>query len=100
MIIIINIIIIIIIIIVIIIINVIYNLHTCITFKVKTVARQEMFESAQTLVKTVTDNKNDPQQPEHSRQRVDDLVRICNRTRATLRPSDPLDLSFTVIIIT
>ena len=98
MIIIINIIIIIIIIIVIIIINVIYNLH--ITFKVKTVARQEMFESAQTLVKTVTDNKNDPQQPEHSRQRVDDLVRICNRTRATLRPSDPLDLSFTVIIIT
>lgn len=65
-------------------------------FQVKTVARTHHFETAEVLVRQVTDEKQRPEQPEGARPSHDGLLKMCNRTRKEMRPKDPQTLDFEV----
>ncbi|XP_060565555.1 uncharacterized protein LOC132724636 [Ruditapes philippinarum] len=57
--------------------------------EVKAVAKQQLFESANVLVREVTNKLQDAEEPESSRPSHDALLKMCNRTRQGLRPKEP-----------
>ncbi|KAL3832497.1 hypothetical protein ACJMK2_024136 [Sinanodonta woodiana] len=65
----------------------------------KTLAFGDMFVSAPATVDYILHAYADPWKPEHSRPVSSKTVRICNRARQTMRPSDSHDLSFEVISV-
>lgn len=65
-------------------------------FQVKAIAKSQVFESAQVLVRQVTDDHLKPEQPEGARPSHEGLLKMCNRARKQLRPQDPENLDFEV----
>lgn len=62
----------------------------------KTVGKQQIFESANVLVGEVTRRHQHPDQPEAARPSQEALLKMCNRSRKCLRPEEPKGLDFEV----
>ena len=55
-------------------------------FQIKGVSWSQVFESADMIFNGVTDEIQGPEQPEGAHSSHETLLRICNRTRKSLRP--------------
>ncbi|KAG1675535.1 hypothetical protein GQR58_014656 [Nymphon striatum] len=62
--------------------------------EIKSVANLELYESAESIVKKVTDRYNNADAPSPSRPHMDTLIRITNRKRESTRPKTPEDINF------
>lgn len=68
-----------------------------ISLQAKTNGKQNVFETANNLVRNATDEHLRAEQPAGARVSEQKLIRVVNRARATTRPKDPEDLTFEVI---
>ena len=66
------------------------------SFQLKVVAKEQPFESANVIVKQVTDTRLLADQPEGARTSHDALLKLCNRTPKEWRPKDPAQLDLQV----
>ncbi|KAG1654729.1 hypothetical protein GQR58_024829 [Nymphon striatum] len=60
--------------------------------EIKSAANQELYDSAESIVKKVTDRYNDADAPSPSRPHME--IRITNRKRESARPKTPEDIKF------
>lgn len=75
--------------------------HILLIFQGKTIGKQKLFDTANNIIRDVTNEHVTEQQqlPEGARTSQQNLIRMVNRARATTRPKDPIDLNFDVSIL-